>query len=487
MAEADLKENNPLTRVQCLAWGAGGMADNFLAWTVAYLVIPIYNIALGVDPVVIGWGIALPRLLDGILNPISGHLSDNFRSRWGRRRPFILLAGLVSIIFFAAAWMPPVRSSSSSAALYFFVTTFLYLGVYGFFAIPYYALGVELTTDYHERTRVQTCRFFFTSVSQLLLPWFYKVSIRIGSLWPSGDIKPELIGIRYVTGLIAAVSLLIVILIFVFCRESGHIQSQPKINFLAAFAATFKNDVFVRMAIINLLTLFGILSISPLGMYLGIYYVCQGDKDFAATLSGLTGMVVGTTSILALSPLTSLSRRFGKKAVFIGGQLTAVVGYLAIWVLLTPEHPYWGIIPWIFIAPGQLTVWVIGSSIGADVIDLDELKTGLRREGSYSAIASMLSKAIIGLSSIASGYVIVWSGFVQTVTPSAEVLLRMRILFVVVPVAFTLASIILIGSLPISQRRMLQVRDILNARRANANTSRLPDVDSEQPAAASNE
>ncbi len=461
----EIHQHNSLTRIQCLAWGSGGMVDNLLAWTVAYLAIPIYNIAIGVDPVVIGWGIALPRLLDGILNPISGHLSDNFRSRWGRRRPFILVAGIVSIVFFAAVWMPPVHSSPKAASLYFITATFLSLCAYGFFAIPYYALGAELTMDYHERTRVQTWRFFFTSLSQLMMPWFYKAAIRIGTLWPSGDVKPELIGVGYIAGAIAVTAAVIVVLIFLFCRESGHIQSQPKIKLSAAFSATFKNSVFVRMAIVNLVALFGVLVINPLGMYLGIYYVCQGDKDFAATLGGLTGMAVGIINILTLSPLMKLSRRFGKKNVFIGGQLTAMVGFLSIWVLMTPEHPYWGILPWIIIAPGQLTTWVIGSSIGADVIDLDELNTGLRREGSYCAIGSMLSKAVIGLSSIVSGYVIVWTGFVQTVQPSADVLLRMRILFVVVPAVFSAVSALLACSLPISMQRMQQVRETLDARR----------------------
>lgn len=469
MPQSETIENKQrLPLIQCIAWGSGGMADNFLAWTIAYLAIPIYNIALDVDPVIIGWAIAIPRILDGFLNLFAGHWSDNFRSRWGRRRPFILVAGGIAVLFFVAAWFPPVHSGKTLITLYFVVTTFLYLGVYGFFSIPYYALGVELTTDYNERTRVQAWRFFFTAISQIVLPWFYKAAIRIGMAWPSGDIKPELIGVRFVGGLVGVITLLILILITVYCRESTHIKSQPKMTLLNAMGDTFKNRVFVRMAAVNLITLFGILVVGPLSLYVGIYYVCKGNKDFAATLGGLSGMVVGIIGILALTPLTALSQRFGKKPIFIAGQCLALIGGLLTWVLIRPDHPYWSILPWFLIAPGQLTVWLIGSSIGADIIDLDEEETGLRREGIYVAVSAMINKCGIGLSSLASGYLIVASGFSNMTLPSPDVIFRMRLFYALVPAAFILIAILISATLPISVARMHHVRQTLDRRRAMA-------------------
>lgn len=463
-----ITKKSGLTLIQCLAWGCGGMADNFLCWTVAYLAMPIYNIALGVDPVIIGWAIALPRILDGFLNLLAGHWSDNFRSRWGRRRPFILVAGGISALFFMAAWFPPLHSSTTVATYFFIGTTVLYLCAYGFFSIPYYALGVELTTDYHERTRVQSWRFFFLAASQLLMPWFYKIAIGIGTTWPVEGVKPELVGVRYVGGTAAAVTLLIVILIFVFCRESARVQSQPSVALMDAFKGTLQNSTFVRLTAVNLIAMFGFFVVSPMGLYLGIYYVCDGSKDFAATIGGFVGTIIGVMNLLALVPLTALSRRFGKKAVIIGGQAVALTGFLSTWVMMTPEHPYWGIIPWLFIAPGQLAMWVISSSIGADIVDIDELETGLRREGIYSAVSALLNKGGTGLSSMVSGYVIAGSGFITAVVPSAEVLFRMRALYVLVPAIFTAIAILIAATLPVSTRRMHQVREILDKRHAEA-------------------
>lgn len=457
-----------LSFAQCLAWGAGGFADNLIAWTIVYLAMPIYNIALGVDPVVIGWAIALPRLLDAIIDPLAGHWSDNFRSRWGRRKPFILVGGGLSTLFFMATWFPPVGSSPKVAAIFFILTTFLYLGMYAFFSIPYYALGVELTTDYHERTRVQSWRFFFAAIAQLSMPWFYKTAFWVGTHRPIANAEPEVAGIRYVGLAAGSLVLAILVLIALCCREPKRVQHQPYIRILDAFRWTFKNDAYVKLALVTFSVLFGFFVVNPMALYLSIYYVCNGDKGLAATISGWSGTMVGILGVLALAPLTALSHRFGKKQVLIGGQVVALLGFTSLWFLLTPEHPYWGIIPWIIIAPGQLAVWVIGSSISSDIIDLDELETGCRREGMYGAVTAMLNKWGVGLSSMLSGYIIVWSGFVNDVFPSAEVLWRMRVLYVSIPIAFVVLSLAISFTLPVSAERMREVREILDRRHAEA-------------------
>lgn len=467
MAEAsvvtvpDAQPQGKLPTGQKVAWAVGSVTDNLLINGLNQLVMPIYNIALGVNPVMLGYALAIPRVVDTVLDPFIGNYSDNLRTRWGRRRPLIALGAVAMAFFYALVWLPPTFLGKGGLLWYFLFTCFFLYISYGIFIIPYQALGFELTTDYHDRTRVQAWRMVFAYAGGLLMPWLYKLT-----LLPAFG-GSEVQGVRYVGPLVAVVGLLTSLTPAVFCRERQEdTQDQPKISLLRAFRYTLSNRPFLLLVggifIIMLATNLS----APFITYLNIYYVCDGSKEYAASLTGWSGTIQGGCGLLAAPFISFLGTRFSKRTVILWGEFAALIGYLLCWPMITPQHPYWQLIPQILIFPGLACVWLLVGSLIADICDVDELANGLRREGMFGAVTMTMSKAGIALVTIVTGYLLVMSGYKEGPLQTPQTLQNLRLLYVFVPVVFIAISMLLIWLFPITEQRAREIRKQLEARKA---------------------
>lgn len=213
-----------------IAWGMGGFSDQVATNGLNSLFVPIYNIGFGMSSVLIGWAAAIPRLIDTLSDPVMGNISDNSRSRFGRRRPFVLAGAFLMALGFGLSYM--ASPYWGSAALFAFAVatgTFFYL-MYTIFSVPYNALGLELTSDYDERADVQKYRMILASAASFGVPWLYKICLSTGELvrgyiesgksaWygfvfqpmaqmaADDSVKIEVLGIRYVAWSLAVVVL----------------------------------------------------------------------------------------------------------------------------------------------------------------------------------------------------------------------------------------------------------------------------------------
>ncbi len=451
---------------QKIAWGASGIADVILGNAISLLALPIYNLGLGISPIWIGWAMALPRVFDAITDPLVGNISDNFRSPWGRRRPFIFVGAILSGLFSALLWMPPTSLGQTGTFSYFLITSLFYYLAFTIFAVPNGALGFELSTDYHERTRVQAWKNYFAIVGGLMLPWFWKLAFVFGNDATPG-VKTEVIGIRYVGLLIGLAVMLSGIIPALFCKERTEAQAQPKVKILDAFKMTLNIPPFLILACVIMLILVGLFVVQPFAMYINICYVCQGDKEFASLLSGYGGTLYAALQVFSIPLAVFLGTHWGKKITMMAGLGMVILGQLSYWVLYSPLHPYLQLIPPFLLCPGMTCVWILSPSMIADICDLDELKTGLRREGMFGAVFTMVFKAGFASTTVVAGYMLAYAGYVtgQDIQ-SATTVWNMRVLFVVVPAAFIACAIFLVWLLPLTEKKAREVRALLNARKA---------------------
>ena len=140
-----------------------------------------------------------------------------------------------------------------------------------------------------------------------------------------------------------------------------------------------------------------------------------------------------------------------------------MVAYGTSWWLFTPKNAYLSLIPMALAAPGLACMWTIASSMIADICDLDELKTGLRREGMFGASYSWACKAGVSLTMILSGYMLKWSGFDAAVDVQPEgVITTMRLLYMFVPMGFVGLAIVLLLFYPLSEKRILEIQKQLH-------------------------
>jgi GPH family glycoside/pentoside/hexuronide:cation symporter len=453
--------DGPLPAKTKAAWASGAIADVFMANSFSYLALPIYNVALKVDPVFLGWAMGLPRIWDAFADTFAGNISDNTRSRWGRRRPFIFFGALLSGLFFALMWMPPAKATPQVIGIYFLIASFLYYSAYAVFTVPWGALGLELTGDYNERTSVQAWKNALQAIGGLFLGALWWLSLRLGS--------NEVEGARWVGVIFGIVIAAAGILPALLVRERHVDRSQQKIPFLKAARATFANPAFLCIAGFTLCIIFGIFVINSFALYINIVHVFGGNKAGVSTLNLIINGAFQAVGLAITPVVAAVAKRAGKSRTLIGGMLFVIVGFLSSWWTYTPAAPYLQVVSLILISPGLSCLWIIGPSMLADVCDYDETKTGLRREGMYNACYSWTIKAGIALTIVMGGYMLKWAGYdaILEANQATGVVDRLRLLYMIVPAVMSLIGIIFVVLYPLNDRRIAEIRKQLASKPQN--------------------
>ena len=451
------------------AWGLGGWADNFIFQVLIILALPIYNIELGVDPVWVGVALMIPRLFDAITDPLMVNISDNTRSKWGRRRPWIFVGALVSAILLPLLWMPPF-SDKVAIIIYFGIISTIYALTYTMFVVPYTALGFELTEDYDERTKVMSWRMYIGLIAGLCIPNLY--------VWCQNDVfgGDILTGARWVTVLVGLSVLITGCLPALLCREKVAAKQQPKIKLGKAILETIKDKPFRLLLSGYIIIITGLLTSASVALYVNIYHVFGGDKKLAAEVSALGGMAGVVAAYLGVRLAGWISAKTGKRETMIGGLGLALLSVGSMVFTMRPGfevaelfgfkfHPQ--IISFFFYGMGQQACWLMIDSMTADVCDEDELRTGLRREGMFGAVKSLALKAGVALTGLTGGLVIKLAGASDAAHGvSPDVAQTLKTLFVSIQSVGLVAGILVFVFYPISRAKSEETRRILNERKA---------------------
>ena len=163
---------------QKVAYGMGAVVTIVAVNSVVQLTNLVYVVGLGVSAIWIGYAQAFPRLWDAIIDPVLGNLSDNCRSRWGRRIPFLVVGGILIGFAFWLLWTVPRDWSKEWHIRLLLVTSLFFYTVVPIYAIPHGALGLEMTDDYHEKTSIFAYASFIGNIGALTLPWVYYLANR---------------------------------------------------------------------------------------------------------------------------------------------------------------------------------------------------------------------------------------------------------------------------------------------------------------------
>jgi len=171
----------------------------------------------------------------------------------------------------------------------------------------------------------------------------------------------------------------------------------------------------------------------------------------ASTITGIGGISGAVLALLAVSLISFIATRWGKKKPLILGMAIAACGYLSQALTYNPGTPYLIVISFCTIAPGVAFIWIILPSMLADVCDVDEVETGLRREGMYGAVYGWLLKIGVTIGLPLSGFILTLAGIVPAETlQSPEAIRNLRILFSAVPFSFTISAILIMPRSPLT-------------------------------------
>jgi GPH family glycoside/pentoside/hexuronide:cation symporter len=449
-------------------YGFGGMSYNIMANGIGNLAPFIFNILLGLNPALVGLAIALPRLYDAVTDPVMGAISDNFRSRWGRRKPFMLVGAIGAGAAFAAIWWAPSGWESGSYFWWLLGMSLIFFTFVTMFSVPWTGLGFALTPDYNERTRLMAVNSFMMSGAVLFLPWLFALT-KLPVF--EGD------GLRGARAVGVGIGLLIAVLgvsSVLLTRERVVLPVAKKSSdgpgVWKQFTAALGNPPFLKLSLAVLLMCMGVFSVSSITPYIGIYYICGGEQEPGAVLGGMAGTVWGVSSMLMVVPVSMLATRIGKRHALVIFLALSLLGAGAKWFCYTPDIPWLFVVPHFFFALGFCALFTLVASMMADVCDYHELRTGTRNEATLGAVYGWVMKMGVAAAFAISGFLLNLTGFDQALggEQPAQVILKMRLLDIAFPAVATIAAMAIVWSYPITERRALAIRRRIERRRLSA-------------------
>lgn len=414
-------ERDRVPWLQLAAYGSGGLVPIALFNIAGQLVGLLGNISLGLSAFWLGAIQMIPRLWDAISDPVMGYVSDHTRTKWGRRRPYLLAGGLLVAASFVAMWWIPggegIRSIFVTEQSYqWFQLVYILGGLLAFytacaiFEIPHGALGMELSADYHERTRLFSAKSFLGNLFAMGTPWLITLAALPFFSGSNGSLAD---GMRYVSLLIAAVVVPLSFWWFFTLKEPRIEQwdGRPRTSFWTDMGRTLSNRTFLQLTLAIFALKMGFDFVANLGNYITIFYVFGADEKPATFLLGINGTIWAVVGLAAVFPLNWLSRRLGKNRTLIVAVLLMSAAQVSKLVCYDPSAPKLLFIPTALLSMGMLMFFTLASSMIADVVDLDELKTGLRADGTYYAVFWWILKMGGAVASLVGGMLLVYTQF----------------------------------------------------------------------------
>ncbi len=477
MSTTQHHETDPKDRLstgQMFSYGLGSIVNNLLGGAIGFMSI-VLNVGLGINPALVGTLQAIPRLTDALTDPVMGYVSDKTRSRFGRRRPYIFIGAICVGTIFALMWQLPSGHSEMFYFWFFLIGSIIFYMFYTVFATPWVALGYELTSDYHERTRLMAVMNFMGQFAWISLPWFYAIMENDRLFSDSVE------GARTLAIIIGVFVAIVGVMPAIFLREkfvAPDDDNEDKVSvleglksnvalFFKGLVTTLKQTEFLKLCAGTFFLFNGIMLVGAFSSYITIFYVSGGDTDMGARYMGLFGTINTAATLGAIVLVTWLSSKYGKRRTFMLATSVTLVGSLLKWFCYDPMAPWKVLLPAPLMAVGMGALFTLMGSMIADVCDMDELQTGERREGMFGSIYWWMVKLGMALAFGMSGYLLNATGFDVEMggAQTSDTFLMMRIFDVVIPVAAAALSIWAVASFKITEEKSFEIRKELEARR----------------------
>ncbi|MBC5794619.1 MFS transporter [Sphaerospermopsis sp. LEGE 00249] len=457
-----------------LAYGAGDLGPAITSnIAIFYLLLFFTNVA-GIPPGLAGSILMIGKIWDAVNDPIVGVLTDKTQSRrWGRRLPWMFYGAIPFGLFFFLQWIVPQFTANQSSNIWPLFWYYVAIGIMSqaFFTIvnlPYTAMTPELSQDYDERTSLNSFRFTFSIGGSILSLIFAQI---IFAMFPD----PQQKYLKYLV--LAAICTVISVLSLYWCVygtrkrilafESKRIQlEQPaEIPFIEQIKIAFSNKPFLFVIAIYLFSWLGVQITATVIPYFVIYCMKLKDSQVPTVLIAVQG-----TALLMLFVWSYLSKRFGKKIVYFLGMTLWIIAAAGLFFLQANQI---GLMYFMAVMAGcgVSTAYLIPWSMIPDVIELDELQTGQRREGVFYGFMVLLQKFGLAFGLFIVGNALQASGFRETIAGQStpiqpdSALSAIRIIVGPVPTICLILGLILTFFYPITREMHAEIMFKLQERR----------------------
>jgi GPH family glycoside/pentoside/hexuronide:cation symporter len=436
-------------------WAVGTMGASLLLNTFSVATMFFLVTVLKVDPLLAGSLIMVSKLYDAASDPVMGYISDRTRSRWGRRRPYLLIGGIVSGISFAALFAAPVSDGSTAhtvlvAGLLIFLST-----GYTIFNVPYLAMPAEMIDDYHQRSVLMSYRVFLISLGTFAgisgapaLVGF--LQDRLGQSPPAACAN---MGI--VVGLLIALFMMVSFFGTRNARATAHVQSAIPLK--EQLLLLWGNRPFLIYLGIKLAGLFALAAIISTQFFFVVYVL-----ERSVSVVALFGLMQLAGKLLSIPAWLALARRRGKAWILAASTLL-FIPLAASWLFAMGGEPLW-----VYAGRGLLLgVASAGTLLGTqamlpDIMEYDYLRSGMRREGIYAGVASFIEKTAYALAGIVIGGFLSAMQFDKSLPPGSQpdsALLAIIACTALVPICAYVAKLLLLWFYDLDEAKLRSARD----------------------------
>jgi GPH family glycoside/pentoside/hexuronide:cation symporter len=457
---------------QKIAFGFGMLANQmFPAILVIFMVVLVEDLGFS------GWMWSLvflfPRIFDAITDPIMGFISDNTKSKWGRRRQYVLIGGILMGLAYIFMWQLSKADGVEYNFWYFFLWSLVfYLGL-TIFSVPYVAMGYEMSDDFHERTNIMAIAQFIGQWAWVIAPLFW-IIMYDESWFPSADVAVKELAIWVA---IPCAICAMVPAIFIKSDSTLNEDYEPLnsanignslMKIFESFVAAFKIKEFRKLCGATFLIFNAFNTVAALTFFVIVYKLFNGDAGASGIWVSMFGCLgaLGTTFIV-IPAVAWMSKKLGKKKAFMLAQSISLVGYIMLYFLFIPGKPWMYIIALPFFSFGIGSLFTIMMSMTADVIDIDEINTGKRREGIFGAIYWWMVKVGYGIAGALSGVIITVVGFNSDLatTDQQAAVDGLHAFFCFFPMGGTILAMLIMRNYSITEERAHEIRAELEKRK----------------------
>lgn len=440
-----------------LKFGVGDFGMSAVTALLQFYMLFYYTDVVKIDPGVAGTAILVGKLTWDMVNDVLfGYLEDKTKSRWGRRRPYLILCPIpLALAFWLLLSLP--TGMSNIAGFFAIIGTFILFDTFNTLIVTaYYAMTAELTMDYDERTSVSTYRMVFNIVGYIFGAGIATTLAAMIAQSQGVSVQRAWSMVGLIFGVLAAVTVLIPGL---FVRNKPAVDSKPtSMPPVRAIVSTLKNKPFVKYMIISMIMSTAFTLVTTMLPYYLIYQLNMESAQMIVMV-----LMMGTLAIF-LVPCAKVAGRIGKAKTYALGLTIACAALILSFFLPHQENSLIYIVA--FVAGlGFSSQWVCPHSMMPDVIEYDELATGERREGIYYGMNGMAGKVTGALGSAICGWGLKLTGYVEGVEQTGSALVGIRTMFALLPAVLLLICVPLLIRYPITRESHAKVVAELEKRR----------------------
>lgn len=434
-----------------IGFGAADLGGNLFFTAMGFWTLNFLTDTVGLAAAAAGAAVMIGKLWDAVTDPLMGFISDRTRSRWGRRRPYLLFGALPLALTMWFFFSDPKLGSQTWLMLWATLALCLLNTAYTIVNIPYSSLTPELTKDYHERSSLNGYRFGFAVIGTIL---------GAGAVLPLVNVfaPDRSAGFSFMGAILGFLMAASTLVTFFSVREPDHShEPRPTEKFFPTFLAVFRNRPYV----IVLLTY--ALNLTALNFMQGIlvYYFKYIYRDEALTT--LAMLILLVTAMLCIPVSVAVSKRIGKKRTYQICFAVLSTASLAIYFLAHKLGSSFFLGMMVYAGIGVGFGYVAPWAMMPDAIEVDAVRTGNRKEGAFYGMWTFTAKVGTSIAIALTGWILQRAGYAANLAEQGEAALgAIRLIIGPLPAVVFLAALILIERYPIDEKtykNLLEAKD----------------------------